>query len=318
MSNRIKIAVIGPRPPQVSRDMKPQEIVDFMIDFWREELEQVLPDKPDLIVVPEACDRPAPNGFSLERRLEYYRRRKDQIRDFFGQTAKENSCYIVYSAARETDDGSWRNSSVILDRKGEIAGTYNKNHVVIESERDEAGILCGKDAPITECDFGRVACLICFDLNFAPLREKYINAKPDLLIFSSMYHGSDVVQSWWAYSCQSHFVSAVAGLPCEIRNPYGQVLASNTNYRDYAVGTANLDCCMVHYDLNWERLKALKKKYGDKVDIHDPGYFGSVLISSETDETTALDMTKEFHMELLDDYLTRELSLQQKPENVEK
>ena len=196
----------------------------------------------------------------------------------------------------------------IIDRKGGIAGIYNKNHPVMEEEHDKAGILCGKDAPIIECDFGTVAGIICFDLGFAPLLEKYTRAKPDLLIFSSMYHGGAVVQSWWAYSCRAHFVSAVAGLPSEIRDPYGQVLATTTNYRDYAVGTVNLDCCMTHYDYNWEKLEALKRKYGVQVTILDPGYFGSVLISSETDEITATDMAKEFEIELLDDYLARELA----------
>ena len=120
-----------------------------------------------------------------------------------------------------------------------------------------------------------------------------------------MFHGGDIVQSWWAYSCRSHFVSAVSGLLCEIRNPYGKVIALNTNYRDYTVGMANLDCCMVHYDFNRDKLNALKKKYGVDVNIYDPGYFGSVLISSETDKITAQEMAKEFEIELLDDYLDR-------------
>lgn len=320
MANYVKIATIGPSPPQVPSKMKPQEIVDFMLDFWRQKFEQVLTDKPDLIVVPETCDLPAPNGFELQRRQEYYRQRKNQIRDFFAQTAKKNNCYMVYCSVREAEDGVFYNSSAILDRKGKVAGIYNKNYLVPEErtkERTKDGILSGKDAPIIECDFGRVACLVCFDLNYAQLCEKYIREKPDLLIFSSMYHGGDVAQSNWAYSCRSHFVSAVADLPCEIRNPYGAVIASSTNYRDYSVGKVNLDCCMVHYDFNYEKLNALKKKYGNKVNIHDPGYFGSVLVFSETDETTAVDMAREFEIELLDEYLTRGLSLHQKHENIE-
>jgi len=318
MSRYVKIATVAPRPPRVPSDIKPQAVVDFMMEFWRGKLGQVLPDKPDLIVVPECCDRPASEGFSLEKRLAYYRQRKDQIQDFFAQTARENHSYIVYAVVREMADGSWRNSIVLLDRQGDIAGIYNKNHPVMEEEHDKAGILCGKDAPIIECDFGTVAGIICFDLGFAPLLEKYTRAKPDLLIFSSMYHGDAVVQSWWAYSCRAHFVSAVAGLPSEIRNPYGQVLATTTTYRDYAVGTVNLDCCMTHYDYNWEKLDALKRKYGAQATILDPGYFGSVLISSESDEITATAMVKEFEIELLDDYLARELARQEDPANIEK
>ena len=309
----VKIATIGPKPLVVGADSEPQEVVDKMIAHWRGRFAQVLPDRPDLIVVPEACDRPA--GFSLDKRLEYYRVRKDQIQNFFARVARENKCYIVYSAAREMKDGTWRNSSIVLDRSGEVAGIYNKNHVVIE-ETTEAGILCGRDAPIINCDFGRVALAICFDLNFDELRLKYVKDRPDLLIFSSMYHGG-LMQAYWAYSCRCHFVGAVAGLPCEIRNPLGEVIASNTNYFDFAVAEVNLDCCLVHLDYNRARLKALKAKYGPKVKITDPGYLGCVLVTSEHETVSVYEMIKEFEIELLDDYMARALTHRHTPGNME-
>jgi predicted amidohydrolase len=311
----VRIATIGPSPLSISDNTEPQKVVESMIAHWRGRFAQVLPDRPDLIVVPEACDRPS--GFSLKKRLQYYRVRKNQVRDFFARTAKENNCYILYSAAREMEDGTWRNSSVLLDRKGNIAGIYNKNHVVIE-ETTEAGILCGKDAPIIECDFGKVAFAICFDLNFDELRLKYVKAKPDLIIFSSMYHGG-LMQPYWAYSCRCHFVGAIAGraTPSQIYNPLGQLVASNTNYFDFVVETVNLDCTLAHLDYNWQRLKKLKDKYGPKVKITDPGCLGSVLISSEHEKVSVEEMVKEFEIELLDDYMTRALAHRHKPGNME-
>ncbi len=299
-----RIATLGPHPLSADAKADPQQIVGQVIAHWQREFSQVLPDRPDLIVVPEACDRPA--GFSRDQCLTYYRVRKDQVRDFFAKVAAENHCYIVYSAAREMDDGTWRNSSVLIDRQGQIAGIYNKNHVVIE-ETMEAGILCGRDAPVFDCDFGRVAFAICFDLNFDELRLKYVKAKPDLILFSSMYHGG-LMQAYWAYSCRAHLVGAIAGLPCEIRNPLGEVVASNTNYFDYAVAEVNLDCRLAHLDYNWSRLRKLKGKYGPRVRITDPGFLGSVLISSEDEQTTVDEMVSEFNIELLDDYMTRALA----------
>ncbi|MCK4293614.1 MAG: carbon-nitrogen hydrolase family protein [Planctomycetes bacterium] len=309
----VKIATIGPRPLVIPPDTEAQKAVDRMIAHWKGRFAQVLPDRPDLIVVPEACDRPS--GLSGEKRLEYYRVRKDQIQKFFAQVAGENNCYVIYSAAREMKDGTWRNSSVMLDRNGKVAGIYNKNHVVIE-ETTKSGILCGREAPVIDCDFGRVGFAICFDLNFDELRLKYVKAKPDLLIFSSMYHGG-LMQSYWAYSCRCHFVGAVAGLPCEIRNPLGQVTAANTNYFDYAVATVNLDCRLAHLDYNWGRLRALKAKYGPKVTITDPGHLGCVLITSKHETVSADDMVKEFEIELLDDYMTRALAHRHTPGNME-
>jgi hypothetical protein len=310
---QVRIATLGSRPPSVDANTEPQRIVEQMIGHWRGRFAQVLPDKPDLIVVPEVCDRPG--GLSRERCLAYYRVRKDQIRDFFAQVAKENRCYIVYSATREMDDGTWRNSSVLIDRDGRIVGAYNKNHVVIE-ETTESGILCGREAPVFDCDFGRVAFAICFDLNFDELRLKYARAKPDLIIFSSMYHGG-LMQAYWAYSCRAHFVGAVAGLPCEIRDPQGDVIASSTNYFDFVVADVNLDCRLAHLDYNWSRLRALKATYGPKVTIKDPGFLGSVLITSEHETVTASEMVREFEIELLDDYMARALAHRHTPGNME-
>lgn len=290
-----------------------QEAVDRMVAHWRSQLAQVLPQKPDLIVLPEACDRyPDHNN---EERFEYYAIRGDQVRDALAALAKENGCYIAYSAARAVEDGSWRNSTQLIDRAGNIAGIYNKNHLVIE-ERSQWGILYGADAPVFECDFGRVACAICFDLNFDELRLKYAAQKPGLILFSSMYHGG-LMQAYWAYSCRAHFVGACCGLPSAILAPTGEILATTTNYFSHVTATVNLDCTLIHLDHNWGRIRAMLEKYGPRVKMHDPGLLGAVLISSETSEFTIDDMVKEFEFELLDDYFERSLAHRHAPGNIE-
>ncbi|MHC4510853.1 MAG: carbon-nitrogen hydrolase family protein [Planctomycetota bacterium] len=310
----VKIATIGSTSATVAADTEPQKVVEKMIVHWRRKFAQVLPDRPDLIVVPEACDHPS--GLSGEKLRAYYEVRKDQVLDFFARTAKDNNCYIVYSANRRLADGTRRNSSVLIDREGNIAGIYNKNHPTIGEM--EAGTLCGSEAPIIECDFGRVGMAICFDLNFDELRLKYAKGEPDLIIFASMYHGG-LMQGYWAYSCRCHFVGAIAGraTASEIRNPLGRVVASNTNYFDYAVATVNLDCALVHLDYNWDRLRKLKTKYGPEVNITDPGCLGSVLVASEHETISADEMIREFEIELLDDYFVRALAYRQKPGNME-
>lgn len=310
----VTIATIGVSPIAVRADARPQNVVERIIAHWRGQFARVLPDRPDLIVVPEACDRP--RGLSPDRLKEYYLVRQHQVRDFFAQVARDNGCYIVYSAKRSMPDGTWRNSSAMIDRKGNVAGIYNKNHPTI-GEIDKR-ILCGREAPVIECDFGRVALAICFDLNFDELRLKYVEAKPDLIVFSSMYHGG-LMQQYWAYSCRSHFVGAIAGraTPSQIRNPLGNVIASNTNYFDTAVATVNLDCALVHLDENWGRLRDMKAKYGPKVKITDPGFLGPVLIASEHETISIDEMIEEFELKLLDDYLARSLAHRLKPGNME-
>jgi predicted amidohydrolase len=300
MANWVRIGVIGAAPLTQDPGTGPAA-VKHMVEHWRAKLERVLVDRPDLVLVPECSDRYA--GQSVEQVQDYYRFRGDQVRDFFSQMAERHRCYIAYAAIRTGPDGSWRNSIQVLDRRGELAGVYDKNYPTI-GEMEGLGVRPGSEAPIIRCDFGRVACAICFDLNFDELRLHYARQKPDVILFASMYHGG-LMQPYWAYSCRAYLVSAVAGLPSQVIDPLGRIIASSTNYLDYCTVSANLDCALVHLDYHWEKLEALKRAYGPEVSVVDPGYLGSVLISSEIAERTVDDLLAQFEIEPLDDYFAR-------------
>ncbi|MEF3310936.1 carbon-nitrogen hydrolase family protein [Paenibacillus sp. GYB004] len=307
MANYVKISCLTAPPCPVEANDGDATIVAKVIDYWRVQLEQVLPDRPDMIVLPEMCDAPGNTAFTASRNQSYYRHRKEQIRDFFAEVASNHHCYIAYSAVREIPDGSFRNSIQMIDRGGNVIGVYDKNHVLIE-ENTEHGTLYGNEAPIIQTDFGRVACVICFDLNFDELRLKYVNAKPDLLLFSSLFHGG-FMQQYWAYSCRAFLASSVfPTTPSQIISPVGEIIGSSTNYYSFVTRTVNLDCAVIHIDHNGKHFNDIKKKYGSKVKIDDPGKLGSVLLSSETDEFTAQDIIAEFGLELLDEYLDRSRS----------
>ena len=218
--------------------------------------------------------------------------------------AKANHCYLVFGTKWQQDDGTWRNSTICLDRNGVLSGIYHKNFPTIDEI--ENGIKPGTETPVFHCDFGTVASAICYDLNFTELCDRYSDLQPDLLVFPSMYHGG-MMQSYWAYQCRSFFVSSL-GLreaPSEILNPIGEVVASSTNYFDFVVTSINLDRVVAHLDNNWGKLRKLKEKYGKKVNISDPGKLGPVLITSEHESISAEAMVREFDIELIDDYFDR-------------
>jgi predicted amidohydrolase len=307
MSKNVRISTVAPRPP-TERPAPNQAAVERMIALWEERLAQVLPQQPDLILLPEACDRyPA---HSQEERRAYYHQRGDQLRDRLAEIARAHHCLIGYSAARELPDGTWRNSTQLLGRDGALIGVYNKHHLVITEM--EAGLLGGAETPVFETDLGRIVCAICFDLNFDGLLRHYAAAQPDLILFSSMYHGG-LMQPYWAYTCRAHMVTAVAGLPSSILNPVGMPLATCTNYFDHVTATVNLDCQVAHLDFNWEKLAAMQRKYGPGVTVYDPGYLGAVLITSNMEAPTSAELVREFGIELLDDYWARSLAAQDAP-----
>jgi len=170
----------------------------------------------------------------------------------------------------------------------------------------EAGLQYGAEAPLINCDFGSVACAICFDLNFEELRQRYRAQKPDIIAFSSMYHGG-LAQRIWAYDCQAYFVGAVGGLRCDILSPQGESTAASTCYRPYVVARINLDREIIHYDFNAEKLVAAKKKYRARINISAPALLGSVLLTSEDNEFTVRDIMREFGLTAWRDYYAASL-----------
>lgn len=304
MSNYVKISCIGPAPYPVSENDPVQQTVEGMIDHWRRQLDQVLSDRPDIIVLPEACDRP--RGYSIEKRFEYYDARQHRFRDLFAEIAAEHGCHIVYPSHIRMEDGTWRNAAQFIGREGRIIGEYYKNHLVIE-ENTLTDIGYGTEAPVIGCDFGRVACAICFDLNFEELRRQYAELRPDLIVFPSMYHGG-LMQNYWAYSCRSYFAGAIAGMPCTIVSPLGEILASSTNYYNFVTATVNMDYKVIHIDHNGKHFAEMKRKYGSRIRIHDPGFVGMVLLTSETDEFDVEEIVQEFGLEPVEQYFQRSLT----------
>lgn len=298
----VRIATIGTRTPTLDKTMGPQKMVEAMIQFWKRELEQVIHDNPDLIVLPENCDFPW--GLKQEEKNEYVKVRGTQILDYFASVAKSTGSYFVFGMRRYDDHGDLRNSGVLLDRQGNLVGMYDKNFPTIGEM--ESGIKPSTEVPVFETDFGRLAIAICYDLNFDELRERYVALKPNLIVFPSAYHGG-FVQSNWAYTCRSYFVGSISGrgAPSQIRNPLGEIVASSTNYFNYTVAEVNLDYAVAHLDYNRVRLRNMKKKYNETVDIFDPGEVGAVLITSDNEQVSAKEMAKEFEVELLDDYFER-------------
>lgn len=303
MARHVTIACLTAPALPVPEDTPLDEVIALEKKHWTTRLDAVLYDSPDLIVLPEAADRPLVSGFSSPRQHEYFVHRGAQMSEWFAQIARTNNCNIAYSAQR-IEGGIARNRTEYLDRNGNTAGVYDKNHLVI-AENEVLGLDYGTELGVVDLDFGRVGSAICFDLNFEELLARYHGHGVELMVFSSEYHGS-LMQNYWAYNLRSYFAASIRPpAPSAIISPLGETLAESTNYFPHVTQRINLDYAVAHLDGHWEKLVDMKKKYGVGVGVHDPGRLGSVLITAESPELTAAGLVEEFEIELLDDYLTR-------------
>ena len=312
MAKNVVISTLGFANPPLPFGMDKWDFdaqAQWMLGFLQQKLEAVLPDKPDLIVFPECANRFAQCKDETReeyhaRQAAYYRHVGDRFVRWLAEVAAQNRTNIAYSAVRGLPGTERRrNSTIYLDRSGNIAGIYDKNHLVLE-EYTIGGMEYGQTSDLIGLDFGKVASVICFDLNFDDLLYTYKPQKPDLIVFCSAYHGG-LRQEQWAYTCRSYMVSAVLGQPSRILDPFGREVAASTNYRDHATAQVNLDYVLCHLDYNSLKLRALKQKYGPGVEITDPGFVGSVMVTSKLDSISAEEMVTEFEIEKLDDYFVR-------------
>jgi len=312
MARYVKISTIGAPLITVDDSLSFVEAIAVIEEYLISIIKPVLPDKPDLILLTEMCD--VPTNYNVPKREEFLRHRGDSHLRFFGKLARENHCNIAFCTYRFGAGDYTLNTTYVIDREGSIAGQYSKNHIVIPQESAQ-NVRSGTKAPIIELDIGRVACAICFDLNFDVLRTTYKALKPEIILFSSMYHGG-IVQQFWAQSCRSYFVGAIAhSRPSSIISPMGEILAYSTNYTGHVTATINLDYAMAHFDHHHEKFAALKEKYGARVEIFEPGNIGYVQISSQCPDISAAQMLEEFEIMPLDDYLEGALAVQLLPES---
>lgn len=301
MSRYVKIGAAGFSLKKGDYNWGMERLIGEMRLYLEENLSPVLDDKPDLIVLPEVCDEYG--NFTDQQCLEYYEAKEDYFLYFFQRMAAERRVHIAYPTMRKMPDGTFRNATYLIDAAGKLLGVYHKNYSVIHPGCAYQ-TLSGRDATVFETECGRCACVTCFDLNFEELCFKYKKQKPELLLFSSLFHGG-ILQNYWAYTLRSYLIGAVAGLECSIISPVGEKLFRSTNYFHYLTGTINLDYTVIHLDNHFEKLSQIKRKYGDTVRISDPGHLGCVMLTSESERFSINKIAEEFELEALDDYLNR-------------
>lgn len=301
------VSLVSGHPVQITRDKVGDREFGQIIDHWTDRISRVLPDQPDLIVLPEMFDRPTVSGYpsagqlSPDAKADFVQAKGSRVRDVLAEIAVRHATHITYPSYRVAENGSVFNSMEFIGRDGGTSAVYDKVMPTL-GELSGLPVTPGREALCADLDFGRVSAAICFDLNFEQVRSAIAQVKPELIVFASAYHGG-LMQNYWALSCRSYFVGCVSPPNrSTIINPTGHEVASTSPYDWLITRTINLDYKLVHLGYNREKLLQLKAAYGRAVLIEDPGLVGMVLVSSLSDDRTAMDLLTEFDIQDLDGY----------------
>ncbi|MBN2346625.1 MAG: carbon-nitrogen hydrolase family protein [Candidatus Aminicenantes bacterium] len=260
---------------------------------------------PDLIVLTETCMYNTP--VSASRGEKDLRSdplpRFGPISEILARRASHHRAYIMAGYWRRDANGFGRyNSAVLFDRQGRLVGFYDKMHPTIGELQD--GVLPGREAAVSDTDFGRLGALICFDLNYADVLDQYKKKGAELLCFLSLFPGGELLRHA-ALRNRCYVVSAVPGKKGMLVDPLGRTLAESGRIRRIVFARVNLDCRVVHLDFNAERIRRLKRKYGRRVRIDVSSLEATCLLTSLHPKVSAGDMAAEFDIETIDAYLDR-------------
>jgi len=261
-------------------------------------IDRAAADRPDLIVLPETFTG---LGCSSEDWFRTAEPAPGPTFDRIADRARVHATHIVCPIVRR-DGSRTHNSAILIDRKGGIAGIYDKIHPTVSELR--VGITPGTEAHVFETDFGRVGCAICFDLNFRDVIEGLSANGVELVCFPSMYRGG-LQTRIWAFDFGVFFASATPGEGSVIVDPLGTVVEQSDAYEPIISHQINLDYVRCHIDENCAKWEAIKAKYGAQVELDILSPEAQFVLTSHHASVTARDIVREFELEPVDAYFAR-------------
>ncbi len=299
MARRVSVASIDLKGlwPDKTRESRVKRVLERM--------ENLAGLHPDLICLPELVDTSWVDEKFVLSEIAEDEKIPGPVTSRFAEFARKHNCYVA-SPVYTKKDGNFYNSCLLIDRKGDLAGAYNKMHPVKDeiitggAGKDSIGVLPGaKFQPVIETDFGKVGIQICYDANWSDGWENFKKQGADIILFSSQFPGGRILNYYaWRLGC---YVISSTGGDARIVDMSGNDLHASSTFVRYAWAEINLE--KVNAD-TWptnERLPDLFNKYGERLRIKVWDNTGVITIESMDPAIRVRDVLKEFKIQTIDE-----------------
>ncbi|MBN1670781.1 MAG: carbon-nitrogen hydrolase family protein [Kiritimatiellae bacterium] len=266
--------------------------------------DRALLHKPDLVCFPEAflgvgLKKPPAGGLAEPV--------PGPTTDAFARKAKERRCHVICPIRTKRDGQEW-NSAVVIDRRGEIVGVYDKVHPVTTSHDYtvfEHGAAPGAaDPPVFDLDFGRIGIQICYDAGFPETWARLAEQGARMVFWPSAYHGGFPLQAY-AYVHHYYVITAVRPQTSRIIDPCGRVVAETDTNVNFVMRDVNLDFVVCHYDFNYSVPDLVLDAYPGKVRLTSYRPDGHFIVEPLDPKLTMKQIQAEFGFESTSQYHDR-------------
>ena len=162
-------------------------------------IEEAADKGADFVVLPELFS----TGYNLDivgpRLPELIERVDGPTVTALQAAAKKYGVYVVGGVALEKEElpGVFYNSSVFIDRAGELAGTFDKTHLwALERFYFRSGC----EFPVFDTEFGKVGIMICYDMGFPEVARILTLKGAELIVCPSAWCEED--HDVWNFNTQ--------------------------------------------------------------------------------------------------------------------
>jgi len=250
----------GPYPGLEKRLEQLAAIVDRMAQESKSRYGRGL----DLAILPEAAITGEVGGEALARSVAF----PGPVGNAFARTAREHRCYVIVPTyLRESHDTKrCSNAAVLVDRTGKVAGTYRKVHLVVSSDGKtmEGGSSPGKEVPVFDCDFGKLAIQICYDMEFDRGWRELARQGAELIAWPTQ-SPQTAQPAARAMEQRCYIVSSTWRNNASVFEPTGKIVAQVRPPEQVLVQELDLSYAILPWSSKLRNGKALQEKYGEKV-----------------------------------------------------
>ncbi len=219
-----------------------------------------------------------------------------------GQWAHQHNCYVIFPLYIQ-DGKRQYNSALLIDRKGDVVGRYNKIRPT-EGELQK-GISPGAlDPPVFKTDFGVIGIQICFDVNWPEQWRRLKQRGAEIVFFPAAFPGARQLAAY-AWENQYFVVSSARARPSSIFDITGEKLATTGPYRQWAGAVLPLGERVFEVDNNVDKMREIERKFGRRVQVnwyHDDDL---ITLASLDPALTVDDLINQFGLTPHTDYMRR-------------
>ena len=291
------------------RGIWPEETVEKRISDILERMENVYSFEPDVICLPETFQT---SWVNERKELDEYAEDEKvpgPVTSIIAEEAKKQNCYIVCPLITK-NEGHYYNSSILLDRKGDITGVYHKTHLV-PSEITEVGLTPGPiEPPVFETDFGKVGMQICYDANWFDSWDHLKKQSAEIIFFPSQAPFINVLKHH-AWINQAYIVSST-GEGARIIDITGDEIAVSGTFERWVCSVVNLEKALLHIWPYVREVNDIRKKYKNKIDVKIYHPENWMVLESRDPETRVKDILREYEIPTYDEHISKNDKVQNK------